>query len=106
MDLGDLLAKGLDETESRIELWLDVVAMVVTGSDVFGKEGRIRRKCDSGRGKSARRNSRRSFRTRERLRKRSRWDTRRGRGDRRRTTRTFGDSALRDRRRSLDGSFV
>ena len=53
MDSGDLLAKGLDEAESRIELWLDVAAMVVTGSDGFRKEGRIGRKCDSGRGESA-----------------------------------------------------
>ena len=50
--------KGLDEAESRIECWLDVVAMVVMGSDSIGKEGRIGRKCDSGRGKSAGRNSR------------------------------------------------
>ena len=57
MDLGDLLVKGLDETESRIKLWLDIVAMVVTGSDGIGKEGRIGRKCDSGHGESARRNS-------------------------------------------------
>ena len=61
MDSGDLLAKGLDETESRIKLWLDVAAMVVTGSDGIGKEGRIGRKCDSGRGESAGQNSRRSL---------------------------------------------
>ena len=54
MDSGDLLTKGLDEAKSRIELWLDVVAMVVTGSDGIGKEGHIGRKCDSGRGESVR----------------------------------------------------
>ena len=53
MDLRDLLAKGLDETESRIKLWLDIVVMVVTGSDVFRKESHIRRKCDSRHGESA-----------------------------------------------------
>ena len=57
MDLGDLLTKGLDEAESRIERWLDVVAMVVTRSDGIGKEGRIGRKCDSRRGESTRQNS-------------------------------------------------
>ena len=49
--------KGLDEAKSRIECWLDVVAMVVTRSDGIGKEGRIGRKCDSGRGESAGQNS-------------------------------------------------
>ena len=53
MDLGDLLAESLDEAESRIECWLDVVAMVVTGSDGIGKKGRIGRKCDSRHSESA-----------------------------------------------------
>ena len=76
MDSRDLLTKGLDETELRIKLGLDVVAVVVTGSDSIGKEGRVGRKCDSGRGERAGRNSRRCFRMRERSRKRSRWGTR------------------------------
>ena len=50
--------KGLDEAESRIKCWLDVEAMVVTGSDGIGEEGRIGRKCDRGHGESAGRNSR------------------------------------------------
>jgi hypothetical protein len=57
MDSGDLLAKGLDETESRIKLGLDVVAVVVTGSDSIGKGSRVGRQCDSGRGERAGRNS-------------------------------------------------
>ena len=97
MDLGDLLAKGLDEAKSRIEHWLDIVAMVVTRDDCIRKEGRMRRKCDSGLGESARQNSRRSLWMRERLRKGSRRDSRRGRGDWGRTARTFRDSDLGDR---------
>ena len=57
MDSRYLLTKGLDETESRIKLGLDLVSVVVMGSDSIGKEGRIGRKCDSGRGESAGRNS-------------------------------------------------
>ena len=106
MDSGDLLAKGLDEAESGIELWLDVVAMVVTGSDGIRKEGHIGRKCDSGRSESAGRNSQRSFWTRKRMRKGPRRGSGQGQGDWGRTARTFRDSDLGDRRRGLDGGFV
>ena len=69
--------KGLDKTKSRIEHWLDVVAMVVTRGDCIGKEGCMRRKCDSGLGESAGGNSRQSLQMRERTRKGLRRDTRR-----------------------------
>ena len=78
MDSGDLLAKGLDKTELRIERWLDIVAMVVMGSDGIGKGGRIGRECDSRRGKSAGRNGRRGFWTRKRTRNGAGRDSRRG----------------------------
>ena len=97
MDSGNLLSKGLDKTELRVEHWLDIVAMVVMIGDCIRKEGHMRRKCDSGLGKSARQNSQQSLWTREWSRKRLRRDTRRGRGNWRRTARTFGDSYLGNR---------
>ena len=66
----------LDKTEARVESWLDVVAVVASGSDHVRKRSHVRGGSDSRLSEHAGRNSRCCLRTRQGMRKWMQRDTR------------------------------